>query len=180
MDKYDRIEQSLSMESFFLQFWPGLAATVVGGIALSILFFVLREHIFTMPNLVGVWECKHVVASTEYHPYAGMILWYRIVLWQDNEKIYGTGEKDREDSSTGVRTYTGKGRIFIEITGKIEKRITSSDRINLHWKEDGERRQSTTLDQLRVSGSKNTGALFGHFTSTAANSKGTASWTRVL
>ncbi|WP_158268106.1 hypothetical protein [Limnohabitans sp. Jir61] len=168
------------METFLSQFWPGLAANIAGGVALSILFFVLREHIFTMPNLVGVWECKHVVATTDYRPYTGMIVWYRIVLWQDNERIFGTGEKDREDSSTGVRTYTGKGRIFIEITGKIEKRITSSDRIHLHWKEDGERRQSTTLDQLRVSGSKNNGNLFGSFSSTAANSKGVASWKRVL
>jgi hypothetical protein len=168
------------LETFYSQFWPGLAATFAGGVALSVLFFVLREHIFTMPNLVGVWECKQVVACTEHHPYAGMTLWYRIVLWQDNEKVFGTGEKDREDSSTGIRTYSGKWRIPIEVTGKIEKRITGSDRIYLHWKEDGERRTSTTLHQLRLSGSKKSGNLFGHFTSTAANSKGSASWTRVL
>jgi hypothetical protein len=167
------------METFLSQFWPGLAATIAGGVALSIIFFVLREHIFTMPNLVGVWECKQVIATTEYRPYAGMVLWYRIVLWQDNEKVFGTGEKDREDASTGVRAYTGKGRIPIEITGKIEKRITGSDRICLHWKEDGERRISTTLHQLRISGSKTNGSLFGRFTSTAANSSGSASWTRV-
>ena len=167
------------MDNFYSQFWPGLAANLAGGIALTFLFFLLKEHLFALPTVCGVWECKEIINETDYRPYKGMVVYYRIVLLQDNDKIFGTGEKDHEEVSTGSRFYEGKNRIPLDVSGKIEKRITGSDLIHLHWKEHGERRISTTLHELRVSGSKSSGNMFGKFSTTAANSHGVAGWKRV-
>jgi hypothetical protein len=164
--------------SFYDQLWPALAATVIGGMVLTAIFFVLKEQIFSLPQVHGTWECEQITSETAYGPFKGMTVWYRIVLLQDNEKILGTGEKDRDTGSTGAHEYSGSNRTPIEITGRIQKSITRSDVIHIHWSEDGIKRRSTTFHELRWSGSKAQGRLFGKFSSTAGASKGTASWTR--
>lgn len=164
--------------NFYSQFWPSLAATVIGGIVLTITFFFAKEQLFSLPLVSGVWECQQTTLDSTYTPFKGMTVWYRIVLLQDDEKITGTGEKDRDTGSTGNHSYSGEHRIPIEITGKIEKSFTRSDVIRIHWSEDGTSRKSTTFHELRVSGSKKNGALFGKFSSTAGSCSGTAHWTR--
>lgn len=167
------------MDSFLIQYWPNFLGTVTGGIALSVLFFVLKEWMFAAPRVTGLWECEHIVERTAYRPYEGMKVWYRVSLVQDGERVLGFGEKDREDSTAGRHRYEGAGRSVVEITGRLEKNLTRSDRFHLIWSEQGERRKSSTVLDLRCSGSKWSGNLSGSFTSTAAESAGHAFWKRL-
>ena len=163
---------------FYIQFWPSLAATVFGGILLTLIFFVGKERLFSLPSVSGEWECTQITSDSAYMPFKGMKVWYQIVLLQDKEKITGTGEKDRDSGSTGDHYYTGAHRISIEITGRIEKSFTRPDVIRIHWSEDGTTRKSTTFHELLLSGSKTKGGFFGKFSSTAGACVGTAIWVR--
>lgn len=165
---------------FALQFWPSFVSTVIGGFAISAIFFWLKEHLFSLPSLTGVWECHLVVGESAYNPYKGMELWHRIVLLQEGTKLTGRGEKYKDWAANHpVRTYDGKHRVESQITGGIEKSVTKSDVIRIHWSEAGELRTSSTLCELLVSGSKATGNLSGKFYSTAGECNGHASWTRI-
>ena len=165
---------------FALQFWPSFVSTVMGGIAISAIFFWLKEHLFSLPSLTGVWDCHLVVCESAYNPYKGMELWHRVILLQEGTKLTGRGEKYKDSTANQpVRTYDGKHRFESQITGGIEKSVTKSDVIRIHWREIGELRASSTLCELLVSGSKITGDLSGKFYSTAGECKGHATWTRI-
>lgn len=121
---------------FALQFWPSFVSTVIGGFAISAIFFWLKEHLFSLPSLTGVWECHLVVGESAYNPYKGMELWHRIVLLQEGTKLTGRGEKYKDWAANHpVRTYDGKHRVESQITGGIEKSVTKSDVIRIHWSE---------------------------------------------
>lgn len=165
--------------NFYSQFFPELTATICGGIVLAAFFFLLKEQVFSLPSISGVWECKQITAKSASKAYVGMTVVYHIVLLQEKEKILGDGEKDHEDGPNGVRSYSGKDRIHIDIKGRVEKFITKSDRIRIRWTEHGERRISSTIHDLRLSGSKKQGNLYGKFYSTAGKSGGTAIWRRI-
>ena len=164
--------------TFYSQFWPAFVATVVGGITLAAFFFVLKEWLFSLPSLTGVWECEQITAMSANNPFIGMKVTYHVVLLQAKDKLVGDGEKDREDGANGKIDHSGKGRVRINVQGGVEKFITKSDRVTIHWMENGARITST-IHNLRISGSKNSGKLFGQFYSTAGKSAGTATWTRI-
>lgn len=167
------------MEQFLSQYWPNLAGTVSGGIALSLMFFWLKEWLFSLPQVSGIWEAQLITANSSYTPYSGMSLWYRITLIQNGSVITGVGELDREHSAKGTRTYENSGRRPIEITGTIEKRISRPDVIHIMWSEQGEKRKFSNVLLLNISGSKSRGGLCGRYSSTAASSKGHSSWKRI-
>lgn len=166
---------------FATQFWPSFYATVLGGIALSVTFFLLKEHLFALPSVTGVWECHMVVSDSAYNPFKGMELWYRIVLLQDGTRVIGRGEKHKDHAANQPpRRYDGIHRIGTEIQGRIDKSLTKPDVIRVHWAEDGESRISSTICELNVSGSKSKGNLVGAFYSTAGECYGHTTWTRVI
>jgi hypothetical protein len=165
--------------TFFIQFWPSFWATVIGGVVLTAIFFFTKENIFSLPSVSGTWECRQITLETANNPFKGMIVYYQIIFLQEKEKIIGTGEKDRDSGSTGNHTYSGVHRIPIEISGCIEKSFFRADLIHIHWSEDGTNRKSSTFHELKISGSKFNGGLFGKFKSTAGKCSGTAVWTRV-
>lgn len=167
------------MEEFLSQFWPNFTGTIAGGVVLSILFFLSREWLFVLPQITGVWECELITRRTAYRPFDGMQLWYRVTLIQNGDQVSGFGERDRENSSTGARRYEGVDRRHVTISGNLEKRIFRSDRIHLLWCEDGEKRKFSNVFRLGVSGSKTRGKLWGSYASTAAESIGCSSWTRL-
>lgn len=166
--------------NFATQFWPGFYATVLGGIALSATFFLLKEHLFSLPSITGIWECHLVVSESAFNPYKGMDLWYRVVLLQDGRKLIGRGEKYKDHAANQPpRNYDGKHRIGTEIQGTIEKSVTKSDVVRVQWNENGENRISSTICELNISGSKSKGNLSGKFYSTAGECHGHTIWTRI-
>lgn len=167
------------MDQFLSQYWPNLAGTISGGIALSLLFFWLKEWLFSMPQVSGIWEAKLITEKSSYTPYSGMILWYRITLIQNGSVVTGVGELDREHSLEGDRSYKNSGRRPVEITGTIEKRVSRPDIIHVMWSEQGEKRKFSNVFLLNTSGSKTRGDLWGKYSSTAANSRGHSHWKRI-
>jgi hypothetical protein len=165
--------------TFYSEFWPNLAGTVAGGFLLSFAFFLLKEWVFPVPNLTGVWECELITGTTDYRPYEGMKLWYRVSILQSGTEISGLGELHRESSSVGDRSYEGSSRRKVEITGCVTKRILRPDLIHLAWSEEGQLRTFSSVFFLHISGSRTSGGLWGRYVSTAANSRGYSNWNRV-
>lgn len=142
------------METFWEGAWSSSLGTLMGGLLLSVVFFVLKEYIFQRPQITGIWECRLITQRTRYLPYTGMSLWYRVTLVQNGHEIVGFGEKDRESAPGGERSYSGSDRCPVEILGSVEKNYLRPDRVYLSWVEQGAHRKSSSVFKLSVSGSK--------------------------
>jgi hypothetical protein len=164
--------------TFWANFWANFFGTVLGGIFLATILFVLSERVFSPPAISGSWECQETTQDSAHPPYAGMIVWYKITLIQNGFQIIGSGEKDREEAASGSRNYKGSDRVSIQISGSIEKFYTKPDLIRIHWIENGEIRQSSTIHQLQISGNKVKGDLVGIFHKTAGTTSGRSYWKR--
>ena len=75
------------------EFLFDICSTVVGGIILSVLFFIFSDYVFTIPNLKGEWVFVNKTEKTNYQKFKGMEVHYKVILIQEGEKIVGTGEK---------------------------------------------------------------------------------------
>jgi len=104
-----------------------------------------------------------------------MKLTYLVLLWQEGHAIHGSGEKVREDVNGAIRSYTGQHRSRIEIRGYVTKRYFKKSELVLHFNEHAEKRQSSTMQTLRIYGKT---TMEGDYDSTVANSSGKTRWTR--
>jgi hypothetical protein len=159
----------------FDSFFSDLIATVLGGALLTFLFFFAKEKLFPLPKVVGRWYFETQTVETAYNPFAGMVLRYVAMVWQEGPVIRGTIEKIYEKSSTGEREYVGANRTRGTIEGFIQKYYLSKDRIHIHVVEDGRERRSTDFFDL-VSDSSS--EMSGSFQSMAADQTGTVKWKR--
>ncbi len=154
----------------FDSFLADIIATLIGGVALTFLFFLAREKLFPIPNITGKWYLEIKTINTAYNPYKDMILRYVIIIWIEGNKIKGSAEKIYEKSSTGEREFTGNNRTRATIEGYIEKRYLSEDKIYLHSVENGHGRESTNFYDLLF---KSDLEMLGTFNSMVANQDGT-------
>jgi S1-C subfamily serine protease len=65
-------------------------------------------------DLSGVWQLRNTIQETNYAPYRGLQLGFRVTLFQDGDKIVGRGEKWVENGRRIARS--GRSRILIEGT----------------------------------------------------------------
>ncbi len=159
----------------FDNFLSDTVATVLGGAVLTFLFFFAKEKLFPLPKVAGRWYFETRTVETAYKPFAGMVLSYVAMIWQEGPVIRGTVEKIHEKSSTGDREYVGENRTRGILDGYIEKFYLSKDRIRIHLVEDGFGRESTILFDL-VSDKAST--MSGSFQSMAADQTGIVKWQR--
>ena len=159
----------------FNSFLSDVVATLIGGIALAVLFFWFREKIVPLPKITGRWYFEMSTVHTSYKPYQDMILRYVAMLWCEGSRVEGTVEKIYEISSTGERAYVGEYRTRGKAEGYIEKNYFSQDMLFLHIVEDGHGRESTSFFEL-VAGSKE--SMKGSFSSMVANQDGIVTWQR--
>lgn len=155
----------------FDNFLADIIATLVGGIGLTLLFFVAREKVFPLPEITGRWYLELVTVNTAYNPYKGMTLRYVIMLWREGSVLKGTAEKIYEISSTGEREYVGENRTRAKIEGYIEKNYLGKDRVYLHAVENGHGRESTNFYDLLF---KSEAEMIGAFNSMVSNQDGMA------
>lgn len=153
----------------------GIVSTVVGGIILAFVFFALRDLIFSIPDLSGVWRFESETIATSFNTYRGMKLTYLVLVWQEGPSVYGSGEKVSENLDGKIRTYTGSDRSRIAIRGYLTKGYLSRSRVMLHLDEQSSSRQSSTMQSLHL---EHKGRMHGTFASTIANSSGRVLWTR--
>ena len=159
----------------FDTFLSDIIATVVGGTALTFLFFLAKEKVFPLPQIAGRWYFETRTLETAYKPFSGMVLDYVAMIWQEGSVIRGTVEKIHEKSSTGEREYVGENRTRGALEGYVEKFYLSKDRIRIHLVEDGFGRESTVLFDLACD---NSSAMSGSFQSMAADQTGIVTWQR--
>lgn len=159
----------------FASFWSDIIATVLGGMALTLLFFFAKEKLFPLPHLTGRWYIEQLTQNTAYKPYAGMILRYVVMLWREGNRIEGTAEKIYEKSSTGERPFVGTNRTRAAVFGYVEKKYLGKDRVYLHVVEDGHGRESTHYYDLAID---DPDIMSGTFTSMVADQDGLVKWQR--
>ena len=160
----------------FDSFISDMVATITGGAVLTFIFFLLREKVYAFVDLDGSWVYEQKTITSEYLPYIEMTVCFLVLLTRDGNRIYGSAEKVHDlTADGGERQYIGKNRSIAEISGHIEKRYFSKDRISIHIIEYGEKRRSSTFHIL-VCESHN--LLSGRFSSTISNQQGIVTWTR--
>ena len=118
-------------------------------------------------DVSGRWDLRQDVQSTNYEPFAGMSLGYRLNLLQDGNRVHGRGFKTSENGVTLLPSQ----RTPIEVEGRIE-----GDQLILNFTEIGRERTSRGTMRYRLG---RTGAMQGQFSSDAANSRGSSSAHRV-
>jgi len=111
----------------------GIGATVIGGLILAVFFFVLREYIFKIQDINGLWIFETCTNETTYNPYKNLKLTYLVLLWQEGNLIRGTGEKVQENVNGEIRTYTGKYRSAIDLSGYLTKNYLRKDTVVIHY-----------------------------------------------
>ena len=160
----------------FDSFLADILATIIGGAIVAFLFFLVREKLFALQDLDGSWTYEQETKSSEYKPYIGMTVTFLVLLARDGNKVYGSAEKIRDKTNNGeAREYIGQYRTRAEITGHIEKRYFSADRLSIHIVEAGEMRNSSTFHILDCGDSAR---LSGRFSSTVSNQTGIVTWIR--
>lgn len=155
----------------FDNFWTDIITTLVGGCALTLLFFLAREKLFPIPDVTGKWYLEMTTLNTAYNPYQDMVLRYVLMIWREGNIIKGSAEKIYEYSSTGEREYVGENRTRANIEGYIEKNYLGRDRIYIHAIEKGHGRESTNIYDFLLDPN---GKMVGNFHSMVANQKGVA------
>ena len=151
-----------------------LVSAVIGGVVLALLFFLLKEKCFSLPEIAGRWYFEIRTEKTALKRYQDMKLTYVAMLWREGHVVHGTVEKIYEDSSTRKGDYVGADRARGEVRGYIEKKYLGRDRLFLHIVEDGSR-ESTYYHELTFRPRR---GMDGTFTSTVADQDGSVSWQR--
>lgn len=150
-------------------------ATVIGGVVLSLMFFVFSDFIHTTPNLSGRWYFVNETQSTSYNPFKGLKVTYTVLLTQEGDKVFGTAEKIKDELDGTATRYFGKERVQVKVSGYLKNNFLMKDTLNIHFVEHGRDRTSSTLHNLVRFSDRSMG---GEFFSTIADSEGSVSWSR--
>ncbi len=155
----------------------GVCATVIGGLLIALIFFIWNDFFFQSKNLTGAWQFTYTVNDTSYAKYKGMKLIYHVNLMQTGNMVFGAGEKIKEITlQNGEYSYEPKNRVTIELTGEVDYRFLGRDHVNLYYKEKGKKRDSSTLQKMKLVNYKK---IKGVFFTTAANCSGSVVWEKL-
>lgn len=152
-----------------------IIGTVLGGIFLSIIYFVLYEFFYRIPDLSGTWSFTENTLKSSYNPYKNMKVTYLAIIWNEGTNIYGSGERIKELTMQGLHEYENDQKVNVEIQGHIKKRYFWNDEITIHYFEDGAKRKSSTIHRMQMKSNK---LIEGKFFKTAANATGAIIWDR--
>ena len=151
-----------------------ILGTIIGGLFLSLIFFLLYDFIYKIPNISGEWEFTEKTLKTAYNPYKNLEVKYLALIWNEGNKIYGSGEKIYEKNTKEEINYEGDKRTIIDINGYLRKRYFWYDEIVIHYSEEGRKRKSSTIHKVELKSKVFSGSFF----KTAANSSGTVVWNK--
>lgn len=178
MDTIIKFLQSLG-KSFSENALANAIGTVAGGVLLSGLVFPIVARLFRLPDLNGLWIIDLGYRHSKYRPYRGMLVRYKALLLHDGNTVTGTAEKIYENSNGNERSYFGTDRVRVKIEGAARKGYFQRSRLLLHFTEDGDIRQSSTVVRLTCHNFARGMTLRGIFSTTAADSSGTTNCTRL-
>lgn len=153
------------------------AGAVVTTITLSLGFLVFNDFVAPPPSLAGRWKFTVTYEDTSMKRFQGMQVTYQVLLVQEGLVLKGSGEKvSATPPNQDTEEYDGPLRIPIEISGMVRRNYFSPSQVAVHYKEEGVRRPTSTIHNLRYQNSR---TLCGCFITTIANTSGTVWWERV-
>jgi len=147
-----------------------IIGTIVGGLFLTLILFLLNEFVFPKKNLTGEWKTTIKIENTTYIPFKNLIIEYKIHLIQKGYELSGSGEKIKDIKPDGSGTvFLREKRVNIEIDGYFERRFLGKSKVYLNINEYGRKRETRATYILTFNGKNN---LKGTFISTAADAGG--------
>ena len=164
-------------QGFIKELIQGVTSTVVGGIILALIFFILSDVLFAPHDLNGKWIVEVTIKDTKHNNFKNLRLKFVVMLEQNGENLFGIAEKDSEINAEGERKdFTGKSRILSTVKGHIDKRYFLSDNATAQFAEKGLIRDSTVIQSLVIHNAKK---MTGKFYSTVPDSSGVVEWNKV-
>lgn len=144
----------------------------IGGSAVGAVAFGLSR----IPDISGVWTITIRCSESAYNPYLGMTMTYIAMISQHGNSVQGIAEKvaDQKHGET-INEFVGKGRKTSTIKGGLKGNIFQKKSFNLIFNENGDRRNYASIHSISK---KHAECYKGKFSSTAANTSGTTTWTK--
>ena len=151
----------------------------MGGIVLSGLVVPIVVRLFRLPDLGGLWIFDLNYRHSKHGPFRGMLVRYKALLLHNGNSVSGTAEKIYERANSSERSYYGADRVRVMLEGAARKGYFQRSQLTLHFAEDGKVRQSSTVVRLSCRNFARGMNLRGVFSTTAADSTGTITCTRL-
>lgn len=147
-----------------------IIATIVSGIILTLILFLINEYLLPKKNITGDWDTRITIKNSAYNPYRDLKINYKIYLLQKGNEIIGSGEKISDILGNGeIKEFTGEDRTKLVLEGYYERNYLKKSKVFFKITEFGSKRESRAIYFLTVN-DKN--KLTGNFTTTAADSSG--------
>lgn len=156
-------------------------SNLIGGVLFALLLFAINEYIFKTKNISGEWETNIKITQTTRSSFKDLGIQYRVHLLQLGSQVSGRGEKIKDINPDGsiFHVYPNVKRVDIEISGYYEKNFLKRSKLFLLIKENGTQRITSASYNLTLPYFKSN-ILTGTFTSTAADSRGNSTWTKII
>jgi hypothetical protein len=147
-----------------------VVGTIIGGLLLALILFLLNEYVFTKVNLTGEWKTITKILETPHTPFKDLKIEYKIHLIQKGYEISGSGEKVKEIFPDGrENVFLREKRILIDIDGFFERKYFGTSKVYLNINEEGRKRETRATYILELN---HENSLKGVFISTAADASG--------
>jgi len=147
-----------------------IVGTIVGGLLLTFLLFILNEYCFPKKNLTGEWDAMIKIEKTSHTAFENLKIIYKIHLLQKGYELSGSGEKIKDILPDGNETeFLREKRVVIVVDGYYERKFFSKSAVYLNLNEEGRKRETRATYFLSI---KNEKKLKGTFISTAADASG--------
>jgi hypothetical protein len=144
--------------------------TIIGGLILTLILFILNEYAFPKMNITGEWKTITIIEKTSYNPFKNLTVEYKIHLIQKGYELSGSGEKIKDIKPDGTQTvFIREKRVLIDIDGYFERQFFGRSKIYLNINEEGRKRETRATYILTVYSNK---ILEGTFISTAGDAQG--------
>jgi len=151
--------------------------TILGGILLTLILFLLNEYVFKKKNLSGEWNTLIEIEETSFNPFKNLKIEYKIHLLQKGYELSGSGEKIKDIKPDGSEiVFEREKRVIILVDGYFERKYFSKSKIYLNINEEGRKRKTRATYTLILKDDKN---LTGTFITTAADASGKISMSKI-
>jgi hypothetical protein len=154
-----------------------ILGTIIGGLLLTLILFLLNEYCFTKINLTGEWKTIIKIENSSYNLFKGLKIEYEIHLIQKGYELSGSGEKIKDIKTDGTETiFNREKRVINSIEGYYERKYFGKSKVYLNINEEGRLRETRATYILEVENENN---LYGFFKSTAGDANGSITMSKI-
>jgi hypothetical protein len=167
----DRLLLTLAKQYSMCEILINILGTVIGGLFLTLILFILNDFVFPKRNLTGEWTSTIKINKTSYKPFEDLSIEYKIHIIQKEYYLTGSGEKIKDIHDDGTETvFVREKRVLIDVDGYYERKYLAKHKVYLNINEEGRKRETRATYFLVFCGPNE---LQGTFISTAGDASGT-------